>query len=99
MSVALEQSQHSYGECFILPVLALEPMLMERAGKEGIGKMQCLFGNVFKRTAADDNDVVFRHAPEGLNKKVNGCVLEKSRWCVDQAAKVLLFKRSDRLRD
>src|SRR5713101_2200094 len=87
MPVALEQSQDSYGECFVLPVFALEPMLVERTCKEGVGKMQWLFGNVFERTSADDNDVVFRHAAEGLIEKMNGCLLEKSRWCVDQAAR------------
>jgi hypothetical protein len=69
MPVALEQSQDAYGERFVLPVLALQPMLMERTRKEGVCKMQRFFGNVFERTAADDNDVVFRHAPEGLIEK------------------------------
>jgi len=95
MSAALEQGQDSDGECFVLPVLALEPVLVERTGKEGISKMQCLFGNVFQRSSADDNDVVFRHAAEGLIGKMNRCLFEKSRWCVDQAARYYFFKHND----
>ena len=76
MSAALEQGQDSDGECFVLPVLALEPVLVERTGKEGIGKMQCLLRNVFERTSADDNDVVFSHVPESF-MKMNKCSLEK----------------------
>ncbi len=68
MPAALEQRQDSDGECFVLPVLALEPVLVERAGKEGISKMQCLFGNVFERPPANDDDVVFRHVPERFMK-------------------------------
>jgi hypothetical protein len=66
MPVALEQGQDSYRECFVLPVLAVKPMLVQRTRKEGVGKMQSLFGNVFERTSANDNDVVFSHVPERL---------------------------------
>jgi len=60
----MEKSQNTDRKFFVLPVLALEPMLAERAGETSVGEMQCFFGDVFERTSADVDFVVSRHSTE-----------------------------------